>query len=214
MIQRRKLPLALLGTPMFSWLLAFGPTARAETPLPQGYIEEAPLPEGFPPPSEVGKIVEKEYPLARSYSATGRGQFMKCFAYLSLRKHKMTAPVVMEYQANKQGEKNAARDNEDLPVEVDRMHFLLENISQDEPKKAALVVVADMPKMRVLSVAHQGRLSAEIVEDAEKKLAQELKARPELVAAGAARILGYNGPSVRDEKLFWEIQLPVKASKE
>jgi uncharacterized surface protein with fasciclin (FAS1) repeats len=197
---------------MFAWLVVCGPTARGEGPLPQGYIEEAPLPEGFPPPSEIGKVVEKEYPLARSYSATGSGKFMKCFGYLTLRNHKMTAPVVMEYEKSPKSEKRAELDEDGIPLDVKRMHFLLEKISQDEPKKALLVEVADMPKMRVLSIAHQGRLSSEVVQVAEQKLAQQLKARPELISAGPTRILGYNGPSVREDKVFWEIQLPVTAT--
>ncbi len=215
MFQLLKFTTALIGIPMFTWLLAGGSTARAEEALPQGYVVEAPLPEGFPPPSEVGKIVEKEYPLARTYSATGRGQFMKCFGYLSLNRHKMTAPVVMEYDQRKpDGMDTEPDDGEMLPVDIKRMHFVLEKVSLDKPKKAALVEVADMPKMRVLSIAHQGRLSAEIIAESETKLATELKARPELKAAGGTRIMGYNGPSVREEKLFWEIQLPVETAQE
>lgn len=209
MFQRLKLPATLLGIQMSSWLLGCGPTARAEDPLPSGYIEEAPLPEGFPPPSEVGIVVEKVYPLARSYSATGSGKFMKCFGYLSLNKHKMTAPVVMEYKSPKGDHKDVEPEDDGAPVEVTRMHFLLEKTSQDKPKKAALVEVADMPEMRVLSIAHQGRLSPELVGSVEAKLAAELKARPELVSAGSTRILCYNGPSVGEDKVFWEIQLPV-----
>jgi SOUL heme-binding protein len=214
MIQRLKSSATVLGILTSFSLVASEATAQAKGPLPQGYIEEAPLPEGFPPPSQVGEVVEKMYPLARSYSATGSGKFMKCFGYLSLHRHKMTAPVVMEYKSPKGDNQKVELGDDELPVEVKRMHFLLEKVSQDEPKKAVLVEVADMPQMRVLSIAHQGRLSAEFVAGVEAKLAAELKARPQLVSAGPTRILCYNGPSVGEDKVFWEIQLPVKASPE
>jgi Fasciclin domain/SOUL heme-binding protein len=211
MIRRLTSSATVLGIQMVAGLFVCGTAVRAEGPLPRGYIEEAPLPEGFPPPSEIGKVVEKAYPLARSYSATGSGKFMKCFGYLSLHKHKMTSPVVMEYKSPKGDNKKVKLEDDDLPVEVTRMHFLLEQLSQDEPKKDVLVEVADMPRMRVLSIAHQGRLSSEFVDEVEAKLAAKLKARPDLVSAGPTRILCYNGPSVGEDKVFWEIQLPVTA---
>ena len=44
---------------------------------PQGFINEGPLPEGFPPLNEVGQIVEKSYPLCLTYSAEGSNAFMR-----------------------------------------------------------------------------------------------------------------------------------------
>ena len=93
------------------------------------------FPEGFPPPSEPGKVVEKTYPVLRSYSATGPGSFMKCFGYLSVKQHKMTAPVVMECKPGVDPSKRLPGD--DMPVPIERMHFLLEKNSLDAPKVGA-----------------------------------------------------------------------------
>lgn len=171
--------------------------------LPAGYVSEAPLPAGFPPPSEVGKVVEKSYPVVRSFSAKGEGAFMKCFGYLAKHKHKMTAPVVMDSRAG-----DDALD-EDMPFGVERMHFLLEQNSLDEPKEEGPVTVADIPAMRVLSVAHQGQLEPQTLERSRKQLEDELEQRADLRAAGELRVLGYNGPMTPPAKLYWEIQLPV-----
>ncbi|MEI6340275.1 MAG: heme-binding protein, partial [Verrucomicrobiota bacterium] len=174
--------------------------------LPAGYIDEAPLPEGYPPPGEVGQVIEKEYPVTRSYSATGQGAFMKCFAYLVKQKHEMTAPVVMEYTGDKSG---AEADPNEAPVTIKRMHFLLEKISQDEPKEQGPVTVADIPKLRVLSVAYQGRMNPAAIAEATAKLQAAMAVKPELKAAGEIRILGYNGPMVPRDKVYWEVQIPL-----
>lgn len=208
-----RLTLGYVGWIMTSLSLTAAHNLQAEEPVyPKGYVVEAPLPEGVPPPGEVGEVVEKEYPLVRSYSATGKGQFMKCFSYLSLRSHKMTAPVVMEYDALREGEKVDPKSSE-MPVGVKRMHFLLEKVSLDEPKKAVIVEVADMPKMRVLSIAHQGKLEADTVQGLEEKLKEALEKRPELASAGAFRILGYNSPMIDESKVYWEVQLPVTTAE-
>jgi hypothetical protein len=175
---------------------------------PQGFIKEGPLPEGFPPPSEVGQVVEKSYPLCRTYSATGNNAFMRCFRYLSKEKHEMTAPVIMDYKDR--AEPAASRPIGDFDAgEVDRMHFILGNPSIDEPKREGVIVVADMPKMRVLSIAVQGPRSAQVLAEAERKLDAEITKRKELVAAGPRRVLGYNSPMVPREKAFWEVQIPI-----
>lgn len=175
---------------------------------PQGYIEEGPLPEGFPPPNEVGQIVEKSYPLCRTYSAEGNNAFMRCFAYLTKHKHEMTAPVIMEYKRREPSHKRRTIANFDAR-DVNRMHFVLERPLLDQPKTEGAVIVADIPTMRVLSIAFQGQMSADAREQAEKKLAAEIESRKDLMIAGPYRVLGYNSPFVPKDKAFWEIQVPV-----
>ena len=175
---------------------------------PQGFINEGPLPEGFPPPSEVGQIVEKCYPLCRTYSAEGSNAFMRCFTYLTKHKHEMTAPVIMDYKRREPSDKPKAIANFDA-MDINRMHFVLERPLLDEPKNEGAVVVADMPTMRVLSIAFQGQLSADTREQAEKKLAAEIESRKDLTVIGPYRVLGYNSPFVPKDKAFWEIQVPI-----
>jgi hypothetical protein len=175
--------------------------------LPAGYVAEAPLPEGFPPPSEPGKVVEKTYPVLRSYSATGPSAFMKCFGYLSIKQHKMTAPVVMECKPGADPSKHLPGD--DMPVPIERMHFLLEKNSLDEPKAAGPIKVADMPAMRVLSIAFRGDSTSEAVKKGQDAIESRLKEMPGIERAGEYRILGYNSPMLERSKNFWELQLPI-----
>lgn len=179
--------------------------------LPAGYVEEAPLPEGYPPPGPVGEVVEKRYPVTRSYSAAGDGAFMKCFGYLSAQRHKMTAPVVVEYKQD--AEKSTYQGRSGMPIPIERMHFLLEKNSLDEPKEARTVKVADMPKMRVLSIAQQGPITTEAIKTAQDKLKAKLKSLEKTRSAGEFRILGYNSPMIPREKNFWEVQLPIEDAK-
>ena len=175
---------------------------------PQGFINEGPLSEGFPPPSEVGQIVEKSYPLCRTYSAEGSNAFMRCFTYLTKYKHEMTAPVIMDYKRRQRSDEPQPIANLDA-MEISRMHFVLKQQLLDEPKNEGAVMVADIPAMRVLSIAFQGQLSADAREQAEKLLAAEIAARTNLTVAGPYRALGYNSPFVPKDKAFWEIQIPI-----
>jgi SOUL heme-binding protein len=179
-----------------------------EPKYPQGFINEGPLPEGFPPPSEVGQIVEKCYPLCRTYSAEGSNAFMRCFTYLTKHKHEMTAPVIMDYKRREPSDKPKAIANFNA-MDINRMHFVLERPVLDEPKNEGAVVVADMPTMRVLSIAFQGQLSADAREQVEKKLAAEIESRKNITVVGPYRLLGYNSPFVPKDKAFWEIQVPI-----
>ena len=199
--------------------------APARDDLPMGYVNEAPLPEGFPAPSEPGKVVEKEYPDARSYSATGDAAFGKLFGYLVLRQHKMTAPVIMTYRPKKEQEKPVTepaaepagelleKKDMELPVDIERMHFVLEKPALDSPKNLGLVKVADLPALRVLSIASQGDMQPAALQEAEKKLQAALESRADLESAGPPRLLGYNGPDVPAKKRYWELQIPVRAKE-
>jgi hypothetical protein len=182
----------------------------SQAALPPGFVSEAPLPEGFPLPSAPGEVVEKEYPALRSYSATGPNAFFRCFNYLQQKKHEMTAPVVMDYEP---GAAIPSGGRAEMPVPVKRMHFLLEKVSQDEPREQGNVQVADMQPMRVLSIAYQGRLTPDVVKDLDAKIEEALKKRPEIKAGGQRRILGYNSPMIPPAKDYWELQLPVVAAQ-
>lgn len=182
--------------------------SEADPAHPRGWIKEGPLPEGFPPPGEIGQVVEKDYPLCRTFSAEGNNAFMKCFGYLSKHKHEMTAPVILDQDPDETGAKTR-RFGDVSFMDVGRMHFVLEKPSLDEPKREGSVVVGDIPKLRVLSIALQGAMSPAKLNEAEDKLQAEIEQRRDLVAAGPARVLGYNGPSVPTRKKFWEVQIPI-----
>jgi len=174
--------------------------------LPKGFIKESPLPQGYPGPSEPGKVVEKTYPLSRTFSAEGRAAFWHNFRYLKKQGHAMTTPVIMPYDPSAE---KASRGMGMPPVPYQRMHFVLERLQLDEPKKSGPVTVADMPKLRVVSIAIRGNLDAKTLAAAEAKLRDYLKTKPQLGEDGPPRILGYNSPMVRSSKRYWEVQIPV-----
>lgn len=210
----------LYGKPLVSaavpWvlMLPFATNLRGaeqvQPKLPAGYVEEAPLPVDYPPPGPVGEVIEKQYPVTRSYSAAGDGAFMECFAYLAAHHHKMTAPVVVEYKPNLV--KGTDQGRSGMPIPVQRMHFLLERNSLDEPKEAGTVQVADIPPLRVLSIAQRGPITMEEIKAAQNKLSAKLKSLEQTRSAGQYRILGYNSPMIPREKNFWEVQLPIEDS--
>ena len=184
------------------------PTRQAAVPeekasYPEGLIKEGPLPEGFPPPGPVGRILEKTYPLCRTFSAEGNSAFMRCFAYLSKQQHEMTAPVIMDYRKT---DPSADANSGD----VARMHFVLQDMSLDEPKQDGPVLVADLAETRVLSIAVQGEMTDRALQDARKALEAEAASRANISVAGPMRVLGYNSPMVPRQKRFWEVQLPIK----
>lgn len=210
----RVMRIAIAGMVLTSWQLTISSVRgeqQAQLKLPAGYVEEAPLPEGYPPPGPVGEVIEKQYPVTRSYSATGDGAFMDCFGYLAAHHHKMTAPVVVEYKTG--AEKSAGSARSGMPIPIERMHFLLEKNSLDEPQEAGPVKVADMPKMRVLSIAQRGPITTEAIKTAQEKLNAKLKESEGVRPAGEFRILGYNSPMIPREKNYWEVQLPIEDVK-
>lgn len=135
---------------------------------------------------------------------------MKCFGYLSVKHHKMTAPVVMECTPGADSDKRSPSDG--TPVPIDRMHFLLEKNSLDEPKVVGPVRVSDMPAVRVLSIAFQGESNLEAIKKGQAAIESQLESMPAVVRAGEYRILGYNSPMLARSKNFWELQLPIKDS--
>jgi len=181
---------------------------------PESFVRESSLPEGFPPPSPIGEVVEKTYPPARTYWAKGtlNTAFWKCFLHLKEHKHEMTTPVVWDYRHRKEPAPKLLERFTD-PVLVDRLHFVLEKPTMDELGEDGPVTVDDMPKMTVLSVAYQGELTAEAVRECEAKLQAELERRDDLEAAGDGRILGYNSPMLPEAKRYWEVQIPVHPAK-
>ena len=87
---------------------------------------------------------------------------------------------------------------------------LLEKPVLDSPKNLGFVKVADLPALRVLSIAARGDMEPAAIAQSEKKLTEALESRSDLEPAGPPRLLGYNGPDVAAEKRYWELQIPVR----
>ncbi|MHC5051881.1 MAG: heme-binding protein [Planctomycetota bacterium] len=155
---------------------------------------EAPLPEGFPAPGPVGRVVVKEYPRYRAARAEGRNSFWTLFRHIKKNDVQMTAPVEQTM-------------NDDMR-EVD-MAFLYEEPDQGVAGMDGKVRVLDHEPLTVLSIGMRGGRDAEMVQRAKTWIEERLAAEG-LKRAGDWRLLGYNSPMVPASKRFWELQLPVK----
>ena len=85
----------------------------------------------------------------------------------------MTASVVMECKPGADPSKRLPGD--DMPVPIERMHFLLEKNWFDGPKVVGPIKVADLPSMRVLSIAFQGDSTAEAGQQGQAAIESRLK---------------------------------------
>jgi hypothetical protein len=154
---------------------------------------EAPLPEGFPGPGPVGRIVVKEYPRYRAARAEGRAAFMTLFQHIQTNEVKMTAPVEMTMDASLR--------------EVD-MSFLYEAPTQGEAGRQGAVAVLDLEPVKVVSMGLRGSPTQRELEAARDAIREQL-ARDGWREAGPWRRLGYNSPMVPVARRYWEIQVPV-----
>jgi len=158
---------------------------------PQGYVNEASLPEGWPVPGPYGGVVVKEYPEYRAAFAgeSGEGrQFMTLFRHIKSEGIPMTAPVEMSENG-------------------DEMGFLYQNVEVGSLGEDGKVEVRDVPPMKVLSYAWQGEDSKANQATARAALETELQKRG--FEARSWRLLGYNGPQVPRAKRTWELQAIV-----
>lgn len=164
------------------------------------YVDEAPLPEGWPKPGPYNKVTEKSYPGYRAAFATNKGEttaFFTLFAHIKRNEIPMSAPVEMA-MANDGG--NLSRDG---------MAFLYQN--EKVGKKGAdgtKVEVRDVPAAKALSYTWQGVDSKENITRAKGELQAALTTRK--LEAKAFRLLGYNGPGIPRLKRTWELQALLK----
>jgi hypothetical protein len=167
---------------------------------PAAYVEEAPLPAGWPKPGPYDKVTEKIYPTYRAAFTNGKGEtgaFWTLFLHIKRHGIPMTAPVEM------------AMADADGKLQQDGMAFLYQNgkIGQSGPD-GSKVEVRDVPASTVLSYTWKG-------DDSQSNIA---KARTELETALAAqkkqsktfRLLGYNGPGTPRLERTWELQAVLK----
>jgi len=158
---------------------------------------EAPLPERFPAPGPVGRVVAKEYPRYRAAQAPGgMGAFWTLFNHIRTNRIEMTAPVEMTME-----ESNGA-------FATTQMAFLYESPVQGEAGKQGTVEVADLPPARVLSFGLRGPLGKDKLAAA-KKAVEERAAEEGLSFAGGWRLMGYNSPMIPETERFYELQRPL-----
>lgn len=173
----------------------------AEAPKAE-YVDEAPLPEGWPKPGPYGEVVEKQLPAYRAAFTTGKGEtraFWTLFGHIQKNDIPMTAPVEM------------AMAEQDGELEQSSMGFLYQNteVGATGPD-GDKVEVRDVPAAKVLSYAWQGPDSEANIVAARKELESAL-ADKELEPQGF-RLLGYNGPGTPRDRKTWELQAVLEGA--
>ncbi len=167
-------------------------------------VEEAPVPEGFPPLTPVGEIRVCHYPayrLARTPTAPGdRLAFWRLFRHIQSRDMAMTAPVEMTYTSDG-----------DKPREAE-MAFLYRHVEQGALGADGKVDVVDVPAITAVSIGWRGDIDTAKIAEASQLLATWLAERTsEYRPIGQLRVMGYNSPFVPTSKRYFEVQLPVAA---
>ncbi|MFU8892549.1 MAG: heme-binding protein [Luteolibacter sp.] len=161
-----------------------------------GYVDEAPLPEGWPKPGPYNVVVEKSYPAYRAAFTDGRGQsgsFWTLFAHIKRNDIPMTAPVEMTVEPDEGG---GMRRNS--------MAFLYQNTTVGAVgDDGARVEIRDIPATRTLSYAWMGPDSDKNLEMAKQALEAALAERK--LAVKSYRLLGYNGPRTPSARKTWEL---------
>jgi len=181
------------------------------------WIREAELPEGFPAPGPVGKVIMKEYPSYRmarfaareGQAANQNGMFWPLFQHIKRNEIAMTAPVEMGYAADVTRQLEATSS-----VEPRSMAFLYRRptLGNTGPDRAdSRVIVEDVPAMTVLSVGIRGDYTEGRLVKALRQLERWIAENPGRVEiAGEPRYLGYNSPMVVGFLRYGEVQLPVR----
>lgn len=183
--------------PLFALIAACNLQANEaqETNKPS-YVDEAPMPAGWPDPGPYDEVAEKNYPAYRAAFTDGKGEtssFWTLFMHIKENDIPMTAPVEM------------AMEEDGDRLSQSGMAFLYEN-GKVEPKErdGTKVEIRDVPAAKVLSYAWQGDDSKKNVAHAREQLEAEL-AKRDLESEGF-RLLGYNGPGTPRDKRTWELQ--------
>ena len=182
--------------PLFALLAACNLQAEEAVENKPRYVDEAPLPEGWPQPGPYDEVAEKRYPGYRAAFTDGKGEtssFWTLFLHIKKNDIPMTAPVEMPMV------------DKDGTLRESGMGFLYQN-GRVEPKQrdGNKVEIRDVAAARVLSYAWQGDDSKKNVAHARSQLEAELEKRK--LADKGFSLLGYNGPGTPRDRKTWELQ--------
>ena len=185
-------------------LAASDAPAQNPTPTqPPAYVDEAPLPKGWPKPGPYDQISEKSYPPYRAAFTTAKrenGAFGTLFSHIQKNDIPMTAPVEISM---------AEGDGQNL--RQTSLAFLYQDTAVGKTgADGANVEVRDVPAMETLSYTWQGDRNEANIAKAKAALEAALKDRK--IEAKEFRLLGYNGPGIPETKRTWELQALLRTS--
>jgi hypothetical protein len=167
------------------------------------------LPDGYPPPTPPGAIDLKRYPDVRRAEASGRVNpnlgmnlaFWPLFQHIQRNDVPMTAPVEMDYHG---------WDGDVAGPSRWTMSFLYPTRSTGTTGKQGSVEVVDVDPMTVASVGMTGRYHLSVARAGLDVLHAWLASQDEWEQAGDPRAMYYNDPSVRNDRKWIEMQIPVR----
>lgn len=168
---------------------------------------DTPLPEGYPPPTAPGAIELKRYPTVRraEFSSSGPADmgmnvaFWPLFKHIQRRDIEMTSPVEMDYRGLDDGSPDGWT-----------MSFLYRRVDQGPTGKDGLVTVQDAPPMTVIAVGMTASYGARNMAQGLAELESWLASQSAWERAGDPRAMHYNGPDVRPQNRWMEVQIPVR----
>ncbi len=185
-------------------LAAANAPAQTNTPTQSpAYVDEAPLPKGWPKPGPYDQVSEKSYPSYRAAFTTVKrenGAFGTLFSHLQKNDIPMTAPIEISM---------AEGDGQNL--RQTSLAFLYQDTAVGKTgADGANVEVSDVPAIKTLSYTWQGDRNEANIAKAKAALEAALKDRQ--IEAKGFRLLGYNGPGIPEIKRTWELQALLGAS--
>lgn len=171
----------------------------------------APLPAGFPAPTEDGAIEIKQYPAYRAATvrvagdlneAPSRG-FSPLYDHISSNDISMTAPVETRYPTSTL-QSGSPREGEAA------VSFLYRSVDIVPSEIQNQIQVEEIASMTVVSLGLRGSYGYETYVDGVQRLQTWLATHPEYEVAGPPRRFFYDGPFIPDPFKRSEIQIPVQ----
>ncbi|MCG5059546.1 MAG: heme-binding protein [Limnoraphis sp. WC205] len=176
----------------------------------------APLPKGFPSPTEEGKIEVKVYPAYRSATVQYTGDlseatfraFDPLFRHISDNQISMTSPVETRYPASTLEANNTDKNGLAL------VSFLYRDTETYPKQIADHIEIEDIPAMTVVSLGLRGSYDYSSYQENIKKLQNWLDQHPEYTVVGQPRRFFYDSPFVPEAFKRSEIQIPIQSTAE
>jgi hypothetical protein len=164
-------------------------------------LVEAELPRGVPGFQALDELELRHYPAYRLARTSLRGgalaAFWPLFRHIQQREIAMTTPVQMDWR-------------EDAGSRAASMAFLYGSPELGPIGQQGDVEVVDQAPVTVLSIGARGRDRPALLAELRARIDAWLALHPEWVVAGPQRTMGYNSPSVADERRYFELQVPVQ----
>jgi hypothetical protein len=170
----------------------------------------APLPAGFPPPTDDGVIEVKQYPPYRAATVQVSGSladapsqgFSPLFEHISSNDISMTSPVEARYPT-------ATLETSAVTEGQTAVSFLYRSLAIVPQEVAQNVQVEEMPATTVVSLGMRGSYSYDHYIHGIDQLQAWLAEHPEYEIAGAPRRFFYDGPFIPDFLKRNDIQIPI-----